>query len=204
MTRDDWREFCVYVTTTIAIVCTGCAPSSQHQPDPPAALPAKIHLPSREEACRDTRVRELTYQMSESREIDDALWDALRQSEGINGCPTGIRRPEWHPPGAQADLSRPTKCLIMPTLPGCPAIRGIDILAHSMGSLETEALRCGYSAAPLGEAIEAWLRKIPDADRSDLTIERAAGRSMPIDPYRLDCNKIAGQLRRWQEELPRK
>jgi len=82
-------------------------------------------------------------------------------------------------------------------------VRQIDMTAMAMGNLETKALRCGYSAAPLGEAIDAWMRHFSGSDQADLLLHRAHGRSMGIDPYTLNCAEVATQLRRWRSDLLR-
>jgi len=108
---------------------------------------------------------------------------------------------------AQADSSMPpsqVECLLLnPFRPGCPPLRHMDMVAMAMGNLETKALRCGYSAAPLGAALDAWMRQFSGADQADLNMYRAPGRAMNIDPYTLDCAEVATMLRRWRSDLLR-
>jgi len=77
----------------------------------------------------------------------------------------------------------------------------MDLAAMSIGNLEAKALRCGYSAAPLGEAYDAFLRRLSVDDRFDLNHFRDYGREMKIDPYALNCAEVAAQIRRIRSQL---
>ena len=94
------------------------------------------------------------------------------------------------------------ECTFHPFLTGCPPVSEVEMTAMAMGNLETKALRCGFSAAPLSEALDAYLGRHSSTNYS-LALLRAQGRSTTIDPYTLNCAEVGTMLRRWRSDLLR-